>query len=487
MANIIGSEGTDILQGTNGDDDIQALGGNDVIFGSTGFDKVDGGAGNDTIDFSGVDRDILLFPFANAIATASYITIPTQSNDFSTTLSNIETAIGNPNRSNTISNAGRFPTPARLDADLSNNRVTYYNFATNTTKTVTVKNFDNIENDRIGNNRVKGNDRDNKITLGADTVGFDSNGSSIQVGNNIVIGSKGNDTVSANNTGSANNTIDYSNLGRSIKFSLSSKLFNPIPQFARFDLEGKTDKGSFGTDTSNGFQKIVGATNKDNTLDLSNSFDGVSVELNLLTNSAKFNLPKAAYLEPSTQQFEFVNFVDAIGTKGNDKIVGGNKNSNLTGGGGNDTITGGSKKDLLTGTDSNARGVGEVDTLTGGGGKDKFILGDKNGAYYLGNGNNDYATITDFDVFNDSIDLGKLKDYSLALEGNNTVDLFSGKDVNTRDLIAKIQFADIGYALSHGSSLSTKSSSIVDGSNLNIDPIISKIDILSGSNVSIDS
>jgi Ca2+-binding RTX toxin-like protein len=235
-----------------------------------------------------------------------------------------------------------------------------------------------------------------------------------------------------------------------------------------------------------GFQKIIGATNKDNTLDLSNSFNGVSVELNLLTNSAKFNLPKAAYLEPSTKQFEFVNFVDAIGTKGNDKIVGGNQNSKLTGGRGSDTITGESKNDLLTGTDSTARGVGEVDILTGGGGNDKFVLGDRNGAYYLGNGNNDYATITDFNIFNDSIDLGKLKDYSLVREGNNTVNLFAGKDVNTRDLIAKIQIADPIFALSQCSSLCPKSSSIVDGANLSIDPIISKIDILSGSNVSID-
>jgi Ca2+-binding RTX toxin-like protein len=76
MANITGSEGADILQGTNGDDDIQALGGNDVIFGSTGFDKIDGGAGNDTIDFSGIDRDLILFPFANAIATGINVRFP---------------------------------------------------------------------------------------------------------------------------------------------------------------------------------------------------------------------------------------------------------------------------------------------------------------------------------------------------------------------------------------------------------------------------
>jgi hypothetical protein len=145
----------------------------------------------------------------------------------------------------------------------------------------------------------------------------------------------------------------------------------------------------------------------------------------------------------------------------------------LTGGGGSDSITGGSKNDRLTGTDSTARGVGEVDTLTGGGGRDRFILGDKNGAYYVGNGSNDYATITDFNLFQDSIDLGSLKNYSFALEGTNTIDLFSGKDVNTRDLVAKIQIAG-------GISSVASNSRSIAGASPNLDSIISKIDVLSG-------
>ena len=153
------------------------------------------------------------------------------------------------------------------------------------------------------------------------------------------------------------------------------------------------------------------------------------------------NSLKLTSIDNSVRQIEVVNFVNAIGTKGDDKIVGANKNSELTGGGGNDTITGGNKKDILTGTDSTARGVGEVDILTGGGGRDKFILGDTNGAYYVGKGNDDYATITDFNLFQDSISIGSLKDYSFAAGGNNTINLYSGKDVQTRDLVAKIQLA----------------------------------------------
>jgi Ca2+-binding RTX toxin-like protein len=214
-----------------------------------------------------------------------------------------------------------------------------------------------------------------------------------------------------------------------------------------------------------------------NEIDASGNADGYSLDLNLANNSLKINNPNA-----SPQQIEVTNFVNVIGTKSNDAIIGANKNSKLTGGGGNDTITGGTKNDRLTGTDPTARGVGEVDTLTGGGGKDKFVLGDKNGAYYVGKGSNDYALINDFNIFNDSLDLVKLKDYSFGLEGNNTINLFSGKDANTRDLIAKIKIADAGNLISKGSSLSSKSSSILGESNLNIDAIVAKLDILSGSN-----
>jgi hypothetical protein len=69
------------------------------------------------------------------------------------------------------------------------------------------------------------------------------------------------------------------------------------------------------------------------------------------------------------------------------------------------------------------------------------VLGDKNGAYYVGKGANDYALITDFDLTQDSISIGSLKNYSFALEGKDTIDLYSSKDINTRDLIAKIQIA----------------------------------------------
>ena len=41
-------------------------------------------------------------------------------------------------------------------------------------------------------------------------------------------------------------------------------------------------------------------------------------------------------------------------------------------------------------------GSGELDTLDGGAGSDTFILGENDQVYYLGEGNDDFALITDF-------------------------------------------------------------------------------------------
>jgi Ca2+-binding RTX toxin-like protein len=485
MANIVGTDNTDILQGTNitpessGDDTITALGGDDLILATTGFDRIDGGEGNDTIDFAGVDKDVFLSSTGDSVVNFTSGGSVILSSVVSSGLTSVETIIGNPNRRNIIKDLSRLSlSGGSMDVDLAANRLTYYSASNPNTpvRTVTVKNFDNIEGN-AGNNRFAGNDRDNSIL-----------GGNFAFGNtNFIIGSKGNDTLYG---GAANNdTLDYSNLGQTVQLLVSSPkttIFNRA-NFAT------VDKGTFGLDSIESFEHIIGATNQDNTIDASAINTTYGVDINLATNSLTttrvFTSPFSTTIDVSNT--EVVNFVNAIGTKNNDTIVGGNKNSKLTGGGGNDTITGGTKNDRITGTDSNARGVGEVDTLTGGGGRDKFILGDRNGAYYLGNASNDYATITDFSIFNDSIDLGSLRNYSFAIESTGTIDLFAGKDVNTRDLIAKIQIADFGLnSLTKGTSSNEKSlsmaSTIGSGNATGLDSIVSKINILSSVNAATD-
>jgi Ca2+-binding RTX toxin-like protein len=465
MATFTGTEGADTLAGTNidlsliinpvrsaeddaanrnlGRDAINALGGDDLIIGSTGSDSIDGGAGNDTIDFSNLGQGIFLSDNGAGVDTSGFSRRfpPSASENYvSATTKSVEIFIGDPTQSNTINDFSRYNAGGRntkIDVDLATGQVTYFGIW-ETPISYSVKNFDNVRTPSSSGKFV-GNDRNNDIQAGDGSV---------------IIGSKGTDELTGQ-------TIDYSNLGKAVKFSTN----------------GTINKGDFGNDKISRFQKVVGAVGKTNTLDASSS---ASLDLNLANN-----LLKSTNTEGIINQIEVVNFVNAIGGKGNDTIVGNNQNSTLTGSGGNDTITGGSKNDRLTGTDSTARGVGEVDTLTGSGGRDKFILGDRNGAYYLGNAANDYALITDFNLAQDSIDIGSLKDYSFAQSTTGTFDLFSGKDPNTRDLIARIQIADAGAAFaSKGSglskSMSFNSSMMAAGASNGVDVISSKIDILSG-------
>ena len=83
---------------------------------------------------------------------------------------------------------------------------------------------------------------------------------------------------------------------------------------------------------------------------------------------------------------------------GNDQVFGGGGNDRLFGAAGNDRLMGGAGDDLLRGAQGS---INEKDVLSGGGGRDRFILGNKNGAFYNdGNassmGIGDYAVITDF-------------------------------------------------------------------------------------------
>jgi RTX calcium-binding nonapeptide repeat (4 copies) len=433
MANITGTNGKDTLTGTAADDVIKGLDGNDKISGSLGKDTIDGGAGNDTVDYSGAEFAGKYLALQVTPSNSRYnqpdglsvsVDAFTNNSKFDQ-LVNIETIIANKSTPGSIEIGG-----PDIDIDLSKNRVTYSviplgqnNFVR---KTINVQNFQFILSGGPG--RFKGNDLNNQIFV--DTA-------------STVIGSKGNDFMA----GGPN--LDYSNIGTAVTLVASQGALT-------------IRKGGFGTDTSaGGTKKVIGATNKANTV-TGESF--APLDVNLATNTAKLD----------SYSIEIINFVNALGTTANDKIVGSNKSGKLTGGGGNDIITGGNSKDIITGSDSTARGVGEVDTLTGGGGRDKFVLGDKNGAYYVGKGNHDYALITDFDLFKDSISIGKLKNYSFALEGSNTIDLYSGKDVNTRDLIAKIQIAG-GI-----SSVSSNNKSVM-GADANLNEIVRKIDITSGS------
>ncbi|OCY13638.1 MAG: calcium-binding protein [Microcystis aeruginosa CACIAM 03] len=104
-------------------------------------------------------------------------------------------------------------------------------------------------------------------------------------------------------------------------------------------------------------------------------------------------------------------------------LYGGDGNDTLNGEAGNDELYGGNNNDTLQGTNN---GIGEQDYLEGGTGNDRFILADTTKTFYDdGNstlpGDNDYATIADFNTTDDIIQLrGSSGDYLLWVSGSNT-------------------------------------------------------------------
>ncbi len=113
------------------------------------------------------------------------------------------------------------------------------------------------------------------------------------------------------------------------------------------------------------------------------------------------------------------NEVEELATGG--QTTGSSGNDNLYGNSGNDALYGGAGNDTLNGTDGIAAGFLERDILVGGAGADTFVVGDANGAYYLGNGDRDYALIQDFNSSTDIIQLqGAANDYTQQYQGGST-------------------------------------------------------------------
>jgi serralysin len=115
------------------------------------------------------------------------------------------------------------------------------------------------------------------------------------------------------------------------------------------------------------------------------------------------------------------------GGEGNDILSDTEGNDSLTGGAGNDNLTGGTGNDILIGAGSGSSGVGERDTLRGNDGNDVFVLGNSTQAYYLGNSTTDRATIADFTLGTDQIQLyGSATAYTLSVVSGSTQIRYSG-------------------------------------------------------------
>ncbi|QFS43208.1 pre-peptidase C-terminal domain-containing protein [Nostoc sphaeroides] len=156
-------------------------------------------------------------------------------------------------------------------------------------------------------------------------------------GNDTFIGSQGNDSI---NGGDGIDTADYSQLDQVIILSGVGTIEKP---------------GGFGQDQLFKVERVVANANvANNTIDASQSLTGVSIAVNLRTQSlAADNVPGLGKLS-----FTAVNFDNVKGTNGNDSITGDSQNNQLFGNNGNDTLDG---------------GLG-TDTLIGGAGDDTYLV-----------------------------------------------------------------------------------------------------------------
>jgi Ca2+-binding RTX toxin-like protein len=137
-----------------------------------------------------------------------------------------------------------------------------------------------------------------------------------------------------------------------------------------------------------------------------------------------------------------------IGNGGNDSMIGNRGSDGLSGGDGNDFLVGVElpppppidprialvdlASTLATAAGTPAPGFGEIDTLSGGLGADTFEIGRLRDVYYVGQGNNDYALITDFNpAEGDTLYMGgAAKDYQIFIDDvNNYVGITHNQDL----------------------------------------------------------
>ena len=136
--------------------------------------------------------------------------------------------------------------------------------------------------------------------------------------------------------------------------------------------------------------------------------------------------------------------VNGFGNYENNYIKGSSYNNFLFGDAGHDTIDGDAGNDTIRGA-SSANYFYEKDTLIGGSGNDLFSLGIGNDPFYDKSGYADYATVKDFRIDSDRLQLtGKRSDYQVSGSGNGIF--------YKNDLIATFEnhsVASLTYTLDH--------------------------------------
>ncbi|MEH2281902.1 MAG: DVUA0089 family protein [Nostoc sp.] len=204
-------------------------------------------------------------------------------------------------------------------------------------------------------NSTSGNDTLNGLAGNDSLVGGTANDSlNGGDGNDILDGGTGNDTLKG---GAGSDTFKGSQGNDSIDGGdgIDTADYSQLGQITLSGVGTIQKAGGLGKDQLFKVEKVIAnAKVANNTIDGSQSLAGVSISVNLQTQSLTANnVPGLGRLS-----FTAVNFDNVIGTNGNDSIAGDNQNNQLSGNKGNDTIDG---------------GLG-IDTLNGGAGDDTYLV-----------------------------------------------------------------------------------------------------------------
>ena len=168
----------------------------------------------------------------------------------------------------------------------------------------------------LGNDLIDGGDDNDKLIGGT--------------GDDTFKGGQGNDSIDG---GLGTDTADYGSLGKTITLS---------------GVGTVTKAGGLAQDQLLQVEKIIAdASVANNTIDASQSVAGVSITVNLQSQTLTANNVPGL----GTLPFTVVNFDDVIGTNANDSIAGDSQSNKLTGNGGNDTFKGSRGDDSINGGD----------------------------------------------------------------------------------------------------------------------------------------
>jgi len=225
--------------------------------------------------------------------------------------------------------------------------------------------------------------------------------------NDRFIGSPGNYTIQGEG---GIDIVDYSNLGQSVSVGIA----------------GDIQKGTLGTDKVTNVETIIGSIGQSNIIDSSTAFSGISISADLSQDRVVvFGIPNS---QPFTLNVE--NFINVIGTSGNDTIIGNDLNNSLQGRDGNDIINGNDGSDVLLGGLGNdfIDGGDGNDGALGGDGDDTLIGGFGNDVFDGGAGNDILTGGGNLDVLIGGAGFDRFQYFSPIEGGDLILDFTSGED-----------------------------------------------------------